>query len=79
MTGAERQAALRRRQRVAEMTAYGKPAGQPTDAILRALARQLAQLDDPEQATYHDTLRHMAGRVLGELCERYRIKPISSQ
>jgi hypothetical protein len=61
------------------MTAYGKPAGQPTGAILKALARQFAQLDDPGKADMHDALRHMAGRALGELCVRYRVKPIPSR
>lgn len=79
MTGAERQAALRRRQREAEMTAYGKPAGQPTSAILKALARQMAQLDDPEQARHHPALRDMAERALGELCSRYKLKPKTSR
>lgn len=73
MTGAERQAALRRRQREAEMAAYGKPAGQPTPAILAALGRLLAKLDDADQAKDHATVRSMAGRALGELCSRYGI------
>jgi hypothetical protein len=79
MTHAERQAAYRRRQREAEMTAYGKPAGQPIPAILAALGRQLAQLDDPEQARYHPALRDMAERALGEVCSRYKLKPKSSR
>lgn len=73
MSGAERQAAHRRRQREAEMAAYGKPAGQPTPAILAALGRLLVQLDDPEKARNHATVRSMAGRAMGELCSRYGI------
>jgi hypothetical protein len=57
MTGAERQAALRRRQREAAMTAHGHPQGQPTPVILAALARQL---DDPQKANMHATLRDLA-------------------
>jgi hypothetical protein len=76
MTPAEIQQAYRRRRREAEMTAYGKPAGQPTSVILKALARQLAQLDDPSKADMHDAVRHLAGRVLGELCRRYKVKPV---
>lgn len=78
MTGAERQAALRRRQRAATLVAYGHPKGQPTPAVLAALAQQLAQLDDPDQVNDHDTLRSMAAQVLHELATRYRIK-ISSR
>jgi hypothetical protein len=79
MTGAERQAALRRRQRDEEMAAYGNPAGKPIGAILAALGRQLAQLDDPEQARYHPALRDMAERALGELASRYGLKPKTSR
>jgi hypothetical protein len=79
MTGAERQAALRRRQREAEMAAYGNPAGKPTRDVLKALTRQLAQLDDPEQAQYHPALRDMAERALGEVCSRYKLKPRTSR
>ncbi len=78
MTGAERQAALRRRQREAAMTAYGHPQGQPTPAILAALGRLLAQLDDPDWAADHDTVRDMAGLAMGELAARYRLKPKKS-
>jgi hypothetical protein len=78
MSGAERQAALHKRQREAEMTAYGKPAGQPTPAILAALGRLFVQLDDPEKVSSYATLRSKAGQALGELASRYRIK-ISSR
>lgn len=74
MTGAERQAALRERQRDAAMTAYGKPAGQPTPAILAALGRLLAQLDKPDRAKDHATVRSLAGQAMGELCSRYGIE-----
>jgi hypothetical protein len=73
MSGAERQAALRRRQREAAMTAYGNPVGQPTPAILAALGRLLAQLDDPERAKDHATVRDMASGAVRELCRRYGI------
>jgi hypothetical protein len=56
------------------MQAYGHPAGQPTAAILAALARQFAQLDNPERTADHDTLRDMAGQGIKELCKRYGIK-----
>jgi hypothetical protein len=79
MTGAERQSALRRRQREGEMAAYGNPRGKPTKDVLHALERQLAQLDDPAKAESHETLRHMVGLALGELCRRYKVKPISSR
>jgi hypothetical protein len=74
MTGAERQAALRRRQREAAMTAYGHPQGQPTPAILAALGRLLVKLDDPEQASGHATLRDMASGTVRELVTRYKLK-----
>jgi hypothetical protein len=74
MTGAERQAALRRRQQEAAMTAYGKPAGQPTTAILAALGRLLVQLDDPSKADQHGAVRHLAEQAMGELASRYGIK-----
>lgn len=76
MTDAEVQQAYRRRRREAEMTAYGKPAGHSTTVILKALARQLAQLDDPKHADMHDTVRDLAGRSIGELCRRYKVKPV---
>lgn len=79
MSHTERQAAYRRRQREAEMAAYGKPAGQPILAILAALGRQLAQLDDLEQSRYHPALRDMVERALGELCSRYKLKPKTSR
>lgn len=79
MTGAERQAALRRRQREAEMTAYGHPQGQPTSAVVAALGRLLAQLDDPDKTAMPDAVRDMAERALGELCARYRLKPKKSR
>lgn len=76
MSGAERQAALRRRQREAAMTAYGHPQGQPTPAILAALARLLAQLDNADRKD-RATLRSMAGYAVGELCARYGLHPKS--
>ena len=76
MTQAEIQRAYRRRRRDAESVAYGKPAGQSTSVILKALARQLAQLDDQNKADQHDAVRYLAGRALGELCRRYKVKPI---
>ena len=79
MTGAERQAALRRRLREGEMAAYGNPKGKPTRDVLHALERQLEQLDDPGKADMHEALRDMASRALGELCRRYKVKPISSR
>jgi hypothetical protein len=79
MTGAERQAALRRRQRDAELAAYGHPQSQPTDAILRALARLLAQLDDPGRLRERGTLRSMAEQAVRELCTRHGLKPFSSR
>jgi hypothetical protein len=60
------------------MDAYENPKGQPAPAILAALGRLLAQLDDPSKADMHDTLRDMAGLALGELCARYRVKPKKS-
>lgn len=78
MTHAERQTAYRKRQREAVMTAYGKPAGQPTAAILGALSRLLAQLDDPGKANQHDTVRFMAQQGMRELCQRYGLHPESS-
>jgi cytochrome c553 len=77
MTHAERNRLYRNRQREAVMTAYGKPAGQPTAAILQALGRQLAQLDDTSQSAMHDTLRHMAEQAMRELCTRYGLHPES--
>ncbi len=59
------------------MSAYGHPQGQPTQAILAALSRQLAQLDDPEQAGMHATLRRMASDAVRELVARYKLKPNS--
>jgi hypothetical protein len=79
MTGAERQAALRRRLREGAMAAYGNPKDKPTKDVLHALERQMAQLDDPGKADSHETLRHMVGLALGELCRRYKVKPISSR
>lgn len=79
MTHAERQRAYRTRQRDAAMTAYGRPQGQPTPAVLAALGRLLSQLDDPEQARYHATLRDMAERAVRELCSRYGFKHFSSR
>lgn len=60
------------------MTAYGKPIGQPTAAILAALGRLLAQLDDPGKADQHDTVRHMAQQGMQELCQRYGLHLESS-
>lgn len=79
MTHAERQTAYRKRQREAVMTAYGKPAGQPTAAILGALGRLLAQLDDPERAADHTTVRYMAQQGMQELCQRYGLHLESSR
>ena len=78
MTHAERQTAYRKRQQEAVMTAYGKPQGQPTAAILAALGRQLAQLDDPSGADMHNALRDMAERGMRELCHRYGLHLKSS-
>ena len=61
------------------MTAYGKPTGQPTAAILAALARQFAQLDNPEREADHATLRSMAGQAIRELCSRYSLPLESSR
>lgn len=79
MTHAERQTAYRKRQQEAVMLAYGRPQGQPTAAILAALGRQLAQLDDPSKVDQHDTLRYMAQQGMRELCQRYGLPPESSQ
>jgi hypothetical protein len=79
MTNAQRQAAHRQRLRDGELAAYGNPKGKPTKDVLHALERQLAQLDDPAQATWHEGLRRMVGLALGELCSRYKVKPISSR
>jgi hypothetical protein len=57
------------------MAAYGKPQGQPTTAILAALGRLLKQLDDPERAADHSTLKDMASKAVRELCSRYGMKP----
>ena len=75
LTGAERQRAYEKRQRDAVMTAYGKPQGQPTNAILAALGRQLKQLDDSGKADQHKALRYMAERGMRELCQRYGLNP----
>jgi hypothetical protein len=46
--------------------------GYSTATILKALVRQLAQLEDPSKADMHDTVRDLAGLAMGELCRRYR-------
>lgn len=74
MTHAERNRRYRRRHSEAVMTAYGKPQGAPTAAILKALGRQLKQLDDPND-DMHETLRHLASKAIRELCKRYGLKP----
>lgn len=80
MTPAERQAAYRKRQWRAQLTALeGDPKGQPTGAILNALGVLLRDLKDPQKAEFHDSLRWVAEQVLKELCERYGLKPLSSQ
>jgi hypothetical protein len=61
------------------MAAYGRPKGQPTAAVVKALGRLLVHLDDPERAAEHATLRHMAEGTVGELCARYKLKLSSSQ
>ena len=38
-----------------------------------------SSLDDPSKADSHEALRHMVGLALGELCRRYKVKPISSR
>lgn len=73
MTPAERQSAYRLRQRVAALNAYAEPVGQPTPAILAALGRLLAQLDDPDMAAEYKTLRRFAQSAVRELCTRYGI------
>lgn len=78
MTSSERNKLHRARQEEAVLAAYGKPAGQPTAAILAALARQFAQLDDPSKASEHDTVRSMAKQALRELESRYGIHLESS-
>ena len=79
MTTAERQRAYRRRLREGAMAAYGNPKDKPTKDVLHALEGQMAQLDDPSKADSHEALRHMVGLALGELCRRYKVKPISSR
>lgn len=79
MTHAERQAAYRKRQWQALMAAASQPEGQPTGAILNALGLLLGTLDDPEKADLHESQRWAAGRAVRELCERYGLKPFSSQ
>lgn len=79
MTGPERNRLYRKRQRDAVMTAYGKPAGQRTAVILKALARQLAQLDDSNKTDQHDALRYMAEAGMRELCQRYGLHPESTR
>ena len=79
LTHAERQAAYRARQRNAALIAYGHPQGQPTSAVLAALGRLLAQLDNPDKTDMPDAVRDMAERALGELCSRYKLKPKKSR
>jgi CRP-like cAMP-binding protein len=77
MTPAEMQQAYRRRRREAEEAAYSHPEeGYSTSVILKALARQLQQLDDANKADLHNTARARAGQAMGELCRRYGIKPV---
>jgi hypothetical protein len=76
MTDAEIQQAYRRRRREVEDAAYSHPEGHSTSVILKALARQLAQLDNPNKADLHSTARARAGQAMGELCRRYNVKPV---
>jgi L-lactate utilization protein LutC len=77
MTDAEIQQAYRRRRREVEDAAYSHPEGHSTSVILKALARQLQQLDDANKADSHNTARARAGQAIRELCRRYGIKPVS--
>lgn len=78
-TGAERQAAYRKRLWRAQMEAEaGNPQDQPTRALLAALGLLLGSLDDPQKAELHDSQRWAAERAVRELCERYDLKPFSS-
>jgi hypothetical protein len=76
MTDAEIQQAYRRRRREMEEASYSHPEGHSTHVILKVLARQLAQLDDPSKVSSHDTVRDLAGLAMGELASRYGIKPV---
>jgi CRP-like cAMP-binding protein len=60
-----------------EEAAYSHPEGHSTSVILKALARQLQQLDNPNKAGLHNSARDRAGQAIGELCRRYGIKPFS--
>ena len=73
MTQAERQRAYRDRQRLAVLDAYSAPEDKPTHVVLAALARALAQLDNPERASDRDGLRIVAGLAMRELMRRYGI------
>lgn len=74
-TPAERQNAYRARQHAAAQDAYGAPQGKPTHVVLASLGQLLAQLDNPDRAADHASVRSLAGLAVGELCARYGLHP----
>jgi hypothetical protein len=66
-----RAAAYRARRREAALVACDDLKSAPAPVLLAALARQIKGLTDPDRAP---VARDLAGMVIAELCDRYKIE-----
>ena len=70
MTGQQRAATHRARRYEAAGTAHENLDGATTAVLLAGLARQLKATSEPD---YADVARHIAARLITELCNRHGI------